>query len=76
MNHMSSTTYNFKILTLSQLAAKKNPRQDFAHLTLSNPVPLLEGEAGLYRTGSDGCLPETVEREQVTWSHDDHMIGV
>jgi hypothetical protein len=27
-------------------------------------VPLLEGEAGLYRTGSDGCLPETVEREQ------------
>ena len=54
-------------LTLSPLPppAKKNPRQDLAHLTLSNTVPLLEGEAGMFRTGSEGCLPEAVERTEV-----------
>ena len=53
-------------LTSLSLAAKKNPRQDFAHLTLSNTVPVLEGEVGLYRTGSDGCLPEALERAGVS----------
>ena len=37
--------------------AKKNPRQDFAHLHFDNVEPLVEGEAPvLIRTGSDGCL--------------------
>ena len=46
-------------------------------MTLSNPVPLMEGEAGLYRTGSESCLPEAVERGPVSGrghrSHDSHM---
>ncbi len=41
-------------------AAKKNPRQDFAHMHLNNVEPLVEGEAPvLMRTGSDGCLNES-----------------
>ena len=39
--------------------AKKNPRQDLAHLQLANTEPLVEGEAPLIRTGSDPCLNET-----------------
>ena len=39
--------------------AKKNPRQDFAHLHYDNATPLVEGEKpALMRAGSDSFLNE------------------
>ena len=64
MNHLP--IFHNNIVISPPHEAKKNPRQDFAHFTLSNTVPLLEGEAGLYRTGSESCLPEALERPPVS----------
>ena len=51
--------------------AKKNPRQDLAHLQFGNTEPLVEGENSvLVRTGSDGCL------NQHNTSNDDTLPNV
>lgn len=51
--------------------AKKNPRQDLAHLHFDNAEPLVEGETSLLvRTGSDGCL------HQHNNSTDDDLLNV
>lgn len=39
-------------------AAKKNPREDLAHLRYDNQAPLVEGEASMVRAGSDSFLNE------------------
>ena len=42
--------------------AKRNPRQDLAHLRYIDSMPLIEGEKPtLVRAGSDGFLNEHVE---------------
>ena len=43
------------------IAGKKNPKQDLAHLGYGNTEPLVEGEAPLIRTGSDGCIPHSMD---------------
>ncbi len=39
-------------------SAKKNPREDFAHLRFDNSTPMVEGEKPLVRAGSDSFLNE------------------
>lgn len=46
------------IFSYLYFAAKKNPRQDFAHLHYDNSTPLVEGEKPLMRAGSDSFLNE------------------